>query len=385
MRMDGLIQKAIAKGGDKIKRQNTGDSVGEPDDDGIAEWYPNCKVRFDGSHYIATPHTTNSARRRKRKEEIITVSEQDGKLKLEKPTPEAKNELSEPLQVTLEKVVGAHEKSPPDNTDEPNKSIRRMTRKQIFDGLYDKYLCLKPKERKKAITEDMRAIFKTENALQSFIDENCYRRWRNLVTRRQRFARKAYNQNFRWFVTFTYADDKHTEDSFKKRLLETLRRLATRHNWKYMGVWERGKETNRLHFHALVHIPDNEAVGEFEEVTDYNKKTGKQKAITQNTFFAEKFGRNEFDDIGGISYLYGKAIAYIMKYMEKQNVKAVYSRGLYEFFRTDIQGKDVICKFENIDESDNRLILAPKFTCWDEGVKVGEASPETIARLPKSS
>jgi len=373
------------------KRNYMGDSIGEPDGDGIAEWYPNCKVRFDGSFYIATPHTTNPARRRKRKEEIITVYEQDGKLKLEQPPPvlelgdDCENEPVSPEQVTVEEVIDENDKSPPDVTDKPKTNIKHTTRKQVFDDLYDKYLYLKPKERKKAVTDDMRPLFKTETALQSFIDENCQRRWRNIVERRKRFARKAYNQNFQWFVTFTYADDKHTEESFKKRLLETLRRLATRYNWKYMGVWERGKETNRLHFHALVHIPDDEMVGEFEEKTDYNKKTGRQKTFTQNTFFAEKFGRNEFDDIGGASYLYGKAIAYIMKYMEKQNVKAVYSRGLYEFFRTDVQGNDVVGKMETLDETDNRLILAPKFTCWNEGVKVGEVSPETIAKLPKSS
>lgn len=152
-----------------------------------------------------------------------------------------------------------------------------------------------------------------------------------------------------------------------------------------MGVGERGKDTGRLHFHALVHIPDNETVGEFEQITDYNKKTGRQKTIMQNTFFAEKFGRNEFDGICGVSYLYGRAIAYIMKYMEKQNVKAVYSRGLYEFFRTDVQGKDIIGKMETLDETDNRLILASDFVCWDEGVRVGEVSRETIVQLPKSN
>lgn len=140
-------------------------------------------------------------------------------------------------------------------------------------------------------------------------------------------------------MTFTYADSLHTEESFKKRLLETLRWFATRHNWKYMGVWERGKDTGRLHFHALMYIPDGELVGSFEELTEYNKKTGRQKTIMQNMFFAEKFGRNEFDNIGGISRLYGKAIAYIMKYMKKQNVKAVYARGLYEYFRTDVRAK----------------------------------------------
>lgn len=373
------------------KRIDMGDSIGELDEDGIAEWYPNCKVRFDGSFYVATPHTTNPARRHKRKEEIITVSEQDGKLLLEEPPP--KLELDDdyeiepvlPEQLTLEEVIVENEESPPDVTVEPEKKIKRTTRKKIFDELYDKHLDVNYKKRKTIVADEMRALFKSEEALISFIEDNFHRRWRNIVARRQRFSRKALNQNFQWFVTFTYADVKHTEESFKKRLLETLRRLSTRHSWKYMGVWERGKDTNRLHFHALVYIPDGEMTGEFEKITDYNKKTSRQKTFIQNTFFAEKFGRNEFDEICGISLLYGKAIAYIIKYMEKQNVKAVYSRGLYEFFRTDVQGKDVVGKMETLDETDNRLILAPKFTCWDEGVKVGEASPETIAKLPKSS
>ncbi len=231
----------------------------------------------------------------------------------------------------------------------------------------------------------MQQFFADEKDLEAFIEENCFRRWRNVVVRRQRFARKAYNQQFEWFVTFTYSDEKHTEDSFKKRLLETLRRLATRHNWLYMGVWERGKDTDRLHFHALVYIPDGEMVGELEKVTDYNKKTGRQKTFLQNTFFRDKLGRNEFDDISYSKVEYGKAIGYIMKYMEKNNAKAVYSRGLYEYFHSDIQGSDVVARMGISDETDIRLILDDNFTCWEEGALVGEVSRETIAQLPKSN
>ena len=345
-----------------IKRRYMGDSIGKPDSDGIAQWYPNCKVRFDGSHYIATPHTTNPAKRTKRTEEEITVSEQNGKYELKEVKAEPK----------------IH------NTAEPEKNTRRVTRKALFDELYDKYLYMKPTERRQAIYEDMRQLFKDEQELSAFIEENCFRRWRNIVERRKRFARKAYNQRFQWFATFTYSDEKHSEESFKKRLLETLRRLATRHNWRYMGVWERGKDTNRLHFHALLKIPNGESVGEFEAKTDYNKKNGRQKTYMQNTFFAERFGRNEFDDISYSNVDYGKAIGYVMKYMEKQNTKAVYSRGLYEYFHSDIIGTDVVAKMETINENDNRLILAPNFTCIDEGAFIGEVSEETIAKLPKS-
>ncbi len=359
-----------------MKRQYMGDSTGKIDSDGIAQWYPNCKVRFDGSNYIATPHTTNTTKRTKRTEEHITVSVKDGKFKLENKSVKRDN-------VTDGKVIDKKENSTSTVNNEPKSEVKHTTYKEIFNDLYDKYLYLKPKERKQAICTDMKPLFHNETDLQIFIDENCFRRFRNLIVRRQRFARKAYNQHFQYFATFTYADGKHTEDSFKKRLLETLRRLATRHNWRYMGVWERGKDTDRLHFHALVYIPDGEMIGKFEEVTDYNKKTGKQKMFTQNTFFAEKFGRNEFDVISDRNISYGKAIAYIMKYMEKQNTKAVYSRGLYEYFRSDIMGSDVICKMEISDETDNRLILAHDFMCIDEGVLIGKVSKETIEKMPK--
>ncbi len=373
--VDGLTK---LQGDDELRRQYMGDSIGKEDKNGIAEWYPQCKVRFDGGSYIATPHTTNPAKRRKRIEETITVTVQDGKYTLE---DKLQNEPVEPDSVSVEEV----DESPPERSDEPKKDIRHMTKKQIFDELYDKYLSMKRKARQRAIYEDIKHLFQKESEAKAFVEDNCLRRWRNIVVRRQRFARKAYNQHFQWFVTFTYTDEKHTEESFKQRLQETLRRLATRHNWLYMGVWERGKDTNRLHFHALVYIPEGEMVGEFEKVTDYNKKTGKQKMITQNTFFAEKFGRNEFDNISFCDMVYGKAIGYIMKYMEKNNAKTVYSRGLYEYFLSDIQGKDVIAKFEISNETDNRLILADDFVCWDNGVKVGKVSRETIAQMPKAN
>ena len=122
--------------------------------------------------------------------------------------------------------------------------------------------------------------------------------------------------------------------------------------------------------------------GEFEQVTDYNKKTGKRKTIVQNTFFAEKFGRNEFEEIGGP--VYGLALAYIMKYMEKQNATAVYSKGLYRYFHTDICSDDIICKLKPGDKHDNRLILFSDFTCANQGELLGKVSPEIIAKLPKT-
>lgn len=119
------------------------------DEQQFDEWYPEAKVYFDGSHYIAIPHTTNPARRRKHKQEVIIVSKQDGKLKLEKTPPvlipddEDEIETQEPEQVTVEEVVKATEESEKKPVQESEKAVkvkRRTTRKEIFEELYTKYL-----------------------------------------------------------------------------------------------------------------------------------------------------------------------------------------------------------------------------------------------------
>lgn len=112
------------------------------------EWYPEAKVYFDGSHYIAIPHTTNPGRRRKHKQEIITVSEQDGKLKLERTPPvlmlddDGKIEPLEPEQVTLEEVIKEAIKSENKPVQEPVNEIKfkRATTRKQYKAIYFKYV-----------------------------------------------------------------------------------------------------------------------------------------------------------------------------------------------------------------------------------------------------
>lgn len=160
------------------------------DNEQFDDWYPEAKVYFDGSHYIAIPHTTNPTRRRKHKQEVITVSEQNGKLQLEKTPP-----------VLIPDDDSEFE--PP----EPEKAVkvkRTTTRKQIFEELYTKYLNYSRKMRIKAIYEDMLPLFKTADACKSYVESNADRKRKNLIRRRMRFVRKALNQEFNYFVTMTY-------------------------------------------------------------------------------------------------------------------------------------------------------------------------------------
>ncbi len=343
--------------------------LGKLDEDGIAEWYPKCKVRKQGNVYIATPHTTNTSKRIKRKEKTIAVSVNDGKYMLENTQEKsANNDKHEKSKEYTEKT-----KDKPD--------IRITTLKDIFDELYDKYSDLKPHIQKNAIIQDMLPLFQNEIDTKYFINEQWDRKRRNLYTRKQRFEYKAYNQSYEYFFTITYDSKKHTEQSFEKSLKFALSNLHKRYGCLFQGVWERGNEHDRLHFHGLIYDPNAKITSGLEMVSDYNPQTGKMKTYLQSKYFGDKFGRNEFSEI--IPQMYDSAIKYITKYLSKQGVKPYYSQGLYRFIESDICGNDVLCRMDSTDERDIRLIVADKFTIWQDGEYIGEASPETMKNAPK--
>lgn len=360
------------------------------DEEKFEEWYPQAKVYFDGSHYIAIPHTTNRARRRKSHHEEIVVRQKDGKYELVKTPKIELEEIFEKSpwddeQSAVQEIIkpGSNESQNANGAaifaNQPIK--RKVTRKKIFEELYQKYFNLKKSEKIAAIYRDMRPLFKTDVAAESFVNSNYERKCRNLIARRVRFVRKALNQEFNYFVTFTYDDKKHTEDSFKQKLKRLLWNAADRKMWRYMGVWERGKKTNRLHFHGLFYIPEGTLSGEFKIIDGYDFKRKERRQIKQSTFFADKFGRNEFEELDR-GPLFGHALAYIIKHMEKSNEKIMYSRGLYQFFISDIQNEDVLVR---TGQEGKKLVLSDDFKCWSEGVYVGQVSKEVIGELEKCS
>ena len=73
--------------------------------------------------------------------------------------------------------------------------------------------------------------------------------------------------------------------------------------------------------------------------------------------------------------------AYIVKHLEKTGEKIVYSKGLPQFFISDIMEEDVACPF---GLEDKKLLLFDDFVCWDEGVSMGKVSKQTIAQMPKA-
>lgn len=365
-------------------------------------FYAQTKVYYDGSHYIAIPHTERPYRpRRKPVDEIITV---------EANTPPTAEEVadSEPLLAGIlnadmvdepslisndksalaekaDALIGVQKEenndTPPNMSQLPQNSGVKMTKKQLFEGLYKEYLFLKRWERRAKIIEAMCPYFKDEEHATLYVDTNLDRKRRNLIARRIRLTRKANLQNFNYFVMFTYDNALHTEDSFKKKLKNTLGHFCSRKSWRYIGVWERSPEKKRLHFHGVFDIPDGTMPRLLYEKSDYSFNKHRRLITVQNTYFNDRFGRCDFEKIEGYGKL-GEALAYIMKYIEKSGEKIVYSKGLPQFFISDIMEDDVVC---NIGMEDSKLLLYDDFRCWDEGVLVGTVGADTIKQLRKSN
>ena len=334
---------------------------------------------FDGSHYIAIPHTEckNRYRPKRIEEQIIVLQETEG------PATET---AAEPLIPCISDETSASEQVDEANeqesqaTTEPIKRIHTTTRKELFDELYKKYIMMKKRERKERIITEMLPYFDTAEEAKNYVEIGFERKQRNLICRRIRMVRKANLARFNYFCTFTYDDKLHGEDSFKKGLQTCFRNFCYRKAWKYMGVWERSPEKQRLHFHGLFAIPENTLPDELTRVRDYSTKGKRMQVSTQCDYFTKRFGRNDFKELD--PRLLNESIKYLMKYIEKTGEKIVYSKGLYQYFISDIMDEDIVC---TIGQEDKKLLLFDTFNCWDEGVYMGRVSPEVIAQMRKSN
>ena len=296
------------------------------------------KIYHDGSHFIAIPQGAYS-------------SGKGCKRQVVKPT--------ELLTLTNE--------SPPE------------TLKERFETAYQESLSLPKKERKKHIKEALESVFTDKAELKAFVDKNLERMKTNAIKRKVRLMRKLRLQRWDYFVTFTYSDELLSEETFRKKLIYTLKHLVARNGWKYVGVWERGSDTDRLHFHGIFYVPDGKMIGKLEELKDYDTRNHRMQTTLQNTHFLKHFGRNDFkpichpDDVSS-------AVKYITKYMEKSGERLVYGGKLPTYFQSDILEDDIACP---IGVDDRKALLFDNFTCIDDGEIIGEVSKEVIDQMPK--
>lgn len=289
--------------------------------------YPHAKVYNDGSHYIAIPQIKQVWKKRKR----VNIM-----------------------------------------------SNKEFEQKQTFEKIYSENKDKSKKEKVENINKELKEHFESEEQLQNFINANLERKKRNLIERRKRLYRKAYLQEWSYFCTFTFDSKKLNEEEFRKKLSNCFKKLSYRKSWKYIGVWERSPINKRLHFHGIFYTPT--MIGELIEQRDYSTKNHRMQTTYQNTYFLERFGRNDFEEINQQN-LY-QSISYITKYIEKSGERIVYSKNLPTYFISDILDDDIVC---TTGIEDRKLLLFDNFKCWDEGVLIGEVSPEVIAQMKKSN
>ncbi len=292
--------------------------------------YQKSKVYYDGSHYIAIPQENFKRKQFNRKRSKTTTT-----------------------------TIG-------DQT------------KQKFETAYAESQSLPKRERKKYIAEKMRSEFSTTEQAIDYIEQNIERKKNNLAKRRVRLWRKIYLQEWNYFVTFTYDSQKHTEETFKAKIRNTLKHLISRKDWKYIGVWERSPDKQRLHFHGIFSIP--QMIGTLEQANDYSTKSHRKQITYQNTHFLKYFGRNDFKEISAIEI--PQAVRYLLKYIEKSGEKLVYGGDLPTYLVSDILDEDIVCP---IGIEDKKVLLFDDFTCVDDGLLMGKVSADIIKQMPKAN
>lgn len=172
-------------------------------------------------------------------------------------------------------------------------------------------------------------------------------KWKSSLfkARINRFRRKALMNEWNYFVTFTYDENKHDEISFVTKLKKCLANLYCNRNWRYMGCFERSK-SGRLHFHGLIYVPKGEMIGNLEEIKDYSTEKHRMNATTINDFFLNRFGRNDFKRISTNDLKHDNTINYIVKYISKDEEKVFYSRGIKDTLVVVIHNDDTVIEVQ---------------------------------------
>ena len=254
----------------------------------------------------------------------------------------------------------------------------------LFEENYNYAMSLDKSSRFDLYYEMLSFAFPDRKACDRFVQRNLNRRFKNFIYRRLRMIRKCNLIRFDYFCTFTYDSEKMDEQEFRKKILYFLNNKATRDNWKYIGVFERGSKTERLHLHCLLKADQDTIPGDFVSKRKWNSKVKMLKTVKENDYILDRFGQNDFSPIDYEDPADCKGrIDYLLKYIEKSGEKLIYSRGLFQFLVSNIDDEDVaFTRYQPCV----KLVLFDDFKCYNEfGCLVGVCSEETFQKLRRSN
>lgn len=167
-----------------------------------------------------------------------------------------------------------------------------------------------------------------------------------LHKRMLRYRRKAYLNDWNYFVTFTYSDEKMSRKEFEIKIISKLRDLSSHSGWNYMMRWEDGELGERKHLHAFLYVPEGKMIGELYEDSHYSSKRRRMEYFTNNTYFNERFGISEWKELKSLRNC-KSLINYLAKYMAKDDGKIIYSRGIPDYIEAEIDMEnDIVLTYE---------------------------------------
>lgn len=167
------------------------------------------------------------------------------------------------------------------------------------------------------------------------IEKGVERKRQAMKNTASRMRRKMFLNKWTYFVTFTNGYYE-LEEEFKEKLLNYLRNKHERNGWRYMGIWERGSDTERLHLHIVLYVPPGEMPGNFEEKESYSFHKKKMQSRIENDEIAEKFGINDFQPLSEFEHANGPIADYMLKYCLKSGDKPFYGRGVPTYLEIEI-------------------------------------------------
>ena len=340
------------------------------------------KIYNDGGHYVATPYFRSYGKRRNELsplEKVFNMLYDDAYYKQRKREKAQGKPCSAFKEDSFIKGVlpVLRARFPQHGVDEnvirdlirrkrlrlkPEKKATKKAGLDIaFDSLYEHALRtgLKGAEITESVKNGLLKLFADIPDLDNYIANKLEKKMRALYSRKKRFRRKAALNRWNYFVTFTYDDKKHTPESFRKKLRKCLSNLHTRRGWRYMGVFENAPDTGRLHFHGLLYVPYGQMVGAITERQDYSTAQGKMQITYSNNFFADSFGRNDFEELSEMELKRGNTLNYLLKYIGKTGERIVYSRGIPTEICKKISVKEIVGKMKD---------FVTKFVLFDDTI-----------------
>lgn len=93
------------------------------------------------------------------------------------------------------------------------------TPKERFEAAYKESQSLPKRERKAHIKAALKDDFADKAELNAFVEKHTERMNTNAIKRKVRLMRKLRLQEWNFFVTFTYSNELHTEETFRKSCL----------------------------------------------------------------------------------------------------------------------------------------------------------------------